>query len=90
MWAYPITRNELHFGQQEDGLLELEVHLAALAPTPLDIYRPSLFAPEGRDERRARKRQQKRLSRTQPVVPWMAVKCQYHTANDGSTKVDDE
>ncbi|USX54121.1 suppressor of fused domain protein [Lentzea sp. HUAS12] len=78
IWVYPITRHELHFGEQEKDLLELEAQLACHAPIPIDLYRQCLFAPEGREERRARKRQQKRLARSLPAVPWMSVHCDYH------------
>ncbi|MFS8104494.1 suppressor of fused domain protein [Lentzea alba] len=78
LWAYPITRRELHFGEQESDLAELEVQLASYAPTPIDLYRPCLFSPENREERRARKRSQKRLARSLPFSPWMSIRCDYH------------
>lgn len=80
IWAYPITRHELHFGSkgEKEDLLDLEALLAAHAPTPIDLYRPCLLAPENREERRARRKHQKRLARSLPAVPWMAVQCDYH------------
>ncbi|SFR27356.1 Suppressor of fused protein (SUFU) [Lentzea waywayandensis] len=77
LWAYPITRHELHFGEQESELIELETQLATYAPIPIDLNRPCLFSSENREGRRARKRNQKRLARSLPVSPWMAIRCEY-------------
>jgi Suppressor of fused protein (SUFU) len=85
MWAYPITRNELYFATQADEPYELEVQLATYAETPIDVHRQCLVEPENRQARRARIKEQKRLARTLPIVPWMTVKCDYHHPASGDT-----
>lgn len=82
IWAYPITRQERHLHGTADDHLELEYMLAENADIAIDLHRQCLVSPENREARRARRREQKRLARTQPEVPWMTVPCSYHTAQN--------
>lgn len=78
MWAYPITRPEYHYATQSADPLELEVQLAVYAETPIDVHRQCIVSSENREQRRARRREQKRMARILPAVPWSAVPCEYH------------
>lgn len=83
VWVYPITRQERHFLAQAEDHLELEYMLAEQTEIPIDLHRQCLVSVENRAARRARKREQKRLARLLPELPWMEVPCAYHAEPNG-------
>jgi suppressor of fused protein SUFU len=82
LWSYPITRAEYHYRAHSDVPLDLEVELAMYAPTEIDPHRPCVIQPENRTERRARVRQQKKVIRSLPRMPWMTLPCMYPPHQD--------
>jgi hypothetical protein len=77
LWAYPITRYELHFSTHSEDPLELECRLLEEADTVISPDRKCLIQPENRAQRRARQKIQARAKRQTPRQPWMQIPCEY-------------
>lgn len=77
LWAYPITRHELHFMTQSEDHLELEYMLAESADIPISVDRKCLIQPENRAQRRARLKIQAQARRRTARQPWMELPCEY-------------
>jgi hypothetical protein len=77
LWAYPITRHELHFSIHSEDPLELECKLLEEAETVISPDRKCLIQPENRAQRRARLKIQAQAKRKTPRQPWMELPCEY-------------
>jgi hypothetical protein len=77
LWAYPITRPELHFLMNSDDHLALEYLLAEQADIAISVDRKCLIQPENRAQRRARLKIQAQARRRTPRQPWMEIPCEY-------------
>lgn len=82
VWAYPITRHELHFMMNSENKLELECLLAEEADIPISLDRKCLIRPENRAERRARLKIQTQAMRKPIRQPWMELPCEYPPHNN--------
>jgi hypothetical protein len=73
LWAYPITRHELHFSVHSEDPLELECRLLEEAETVISPDRKCLIQPENRAQRRARLKIQPQAKRRTPRQRWVVA-----------------